>query len=75
LTKKVTSTSEQGIEANSVFIQGNALVSRRLTVSTSIPTVAGTPGDIVFNANPANSGTVGWVYTTNNEWRTFGSIS
>ena len=74
-TKKVISTSDEGFEANSVFIQGNAQVSRKLTVGISIPTEAGTPGDIVFNANPENSGTVGWVYTTNNQWRTFGVIS
>jgi hypothetical protein len=74
-TKKVISTSDEGFETNSVFIQGNAQVSRKLTVGIAIPTEAGTPGDIVFNANPTNSGTVGWVYTTNNQWRTFGVIS
>jgi hypothetical protein len=74
-TKKVISTSDEGFETNSVFIQGNAPVSRKLTVGIATPTEAGTPGDIVFNANPANSGTVGWVYTTNNQWRTFGVIS
>lgn len=74
-TKKVISTSDEGFETNSVFIQGNAQVSRKLTVGIAIPTEAGTPGDIVFNANPENSGTVGWVYTTNNQWRTFGVIS
>jgi hypothetical protein len=74
-TKKVISTSDEGLEVNSVFIQGNAQVSRKVSVSTSEPIEAGNPGDIVFNANPANSGTVGWVYTTNNQWRTFGAIS
>ena len=74
-TKKVISTSDEGFETNSVFIQGNAQVSRKLTVGIATPTEAGTPGDIVFNANPENSGTVGWVYTTNNQWRTFGVIS
>ena len=35
----------------------------------------GNPGDIVYNANPEAGGTVGWVYTTNNLWKTFGDIS
>ena len=74
-TQKVISTSDDGIEANSIFIQGDANVSRKVTVGTSIPTQAGNPGDIVFNANPSTGGTVGWVYTTSNEWKSFGTIS
>ena len=74
-TRKVVSTSPEGVEANSLFIQGNAQVSRKITVGISTPTEAGTPGDIVYNANPINGGSVGWVYTTNNEWKTFGTIS
>jgi hypothetical protein len=74
-TKKVVSTSSEGIEANNIFIQGNASVSRKITVGISTPSEAGNPGDLVFRANPVNGGTIGWVYTTNNEWRSFGSIS
>ena len=74
-TKKVVSTSSEGIEANNIFIQGNAQVSRKITVGIATPSDAGNPGDIVYNANPASGGTVGWVYTTNNEWKTFGTIS
>jgi len=57
------------------FLQGNANVSRKITIGTSIPTIAGNPGDIVFNANPVSGGTIGWVYTTSNEWKSFGTIS
>ena len=74
-TRKVVSTSSEGIEANNIFIQGNAQVSRKITVGIATPSEAGNPGDIVYNANPASGGTVGWVYTTNNEWKTFGTIS
>ena len=74
-SQKVTNTSDEGFEANSMFLQGNASVSRQITVGTDTPMNAGNPGDIVFNANPANGGYVGWVYTTNNEWKTFGDIS
>jgi len=74
-SQKITNTSTEGIEANSILLQGNASVSRKITVSTNQPTTAGNPGDIVYNANPTNGGTVGWVYTTNNEWKTFGDIS
>ena len=73
-SKKIVSTSSEGVEANSLFIQGNAQVSRKVTVGISTPTEAGTPGDIVFAANPTNGGTVGWVYTTGNNWKTFGAI-
>jgi hypothetical protein len=74
-SQKVTNTSEEGFEANSMFLQGNASVSRQITVGIATPSNAGNPGDVVFNANPANGGYVGWVYTTNNEWKTFGDIS
>jgi len=74
-SQKVTNTSDEGFEANSMFLQGNASVSRKITVGIATPSNAGNPGDVVFNANPANGGYVGWVYTTNNEWKTFGDIS
>ena len=73
-TQKITSTSNDGIEANSLFLQGDAQVSRKITVGISTPTEAGNPGDLVLSANPSNGGSVGWVYTTNNVWKTFGTI-
>ena len=73
--EKLTSTSNKGIEANSVFLQGDATVSRNYTVGISTPTSAGNPGDIVFNANPVKSGTVGWTYTTDKGWYPFGGVS
>ena len=72
---KITSNSTKGIEAQSIYIQGDTTVSRRYTVGISTPTSAGNPGDVVYNANPSNGGTVGWIYTINNEWKTFGNIS
>ena len=74
-SQKVTNTSAEGFEANSLFLQGNASVSRQITVGIATPSNAGNPGDIVYNANPEAGGTVGWVYTTNNLWKTFGDIS
>ena len=73
--EKLTSTSSKGIEANSVFLQGDATVSRNYTVGISTPTSAGNPGDVVFNANPVKAGTVGWTYTTDKGWYPFGGIS
>ena len=58
-SQKVTNTSEEGFEANSLFLQGNATVSRQITVGIAKPTNAGNPGDIVYNANPTNGGYVG----------------
>jgi len=72
---KITSNSSKGIEANSIFLQGNATVSRKYTVGITQPTLAGNPGDIEYNANPSKGGTIGWVYTLENGWYPFGGIS
>jgi len=75
LNSKVTSTSTKGFEANNLFLQGNAIVSRNITVGIATPTLAGNPGDIVFNANPTSGGYAGWQFTTNYEWQRFGGVS
>jgi hypothetical protein len=74
-SEKVTSTSNKGIEAASIFLQGDATVSRKYTVGISAPTLAGNPGDIVYNATPQKGGYLGWVYTDTNVWRRFGNVS
>ena len=74
-TNKLTSTSSKGIEANSLFLQGNATVSRKYTVGVSAPTLAGNPGDVVYYSNPTQGGYLGWVYTLENDWRIFGNVS
>jgi hypothetical protein len=71
---KVTSTSTKGFEVNSLFLQGNQTVSRKYTVGETKPTIAGNPGDVQYNANPSNADYLGWVYTSNNEWKEFGKI-
>ena len=73
--EKVTSTSTKGFEVNNLFLQGSATISRNITVGIATPTLAGNPGDIVFNANPTSGGYAGWVFTTNNEWQRFGGVS
>jgi len=72
---KFTSTSSKGIEANSLFLQGDATVSRKYTVGVSAPTLAGNPGDVVYYSNPSEGGYLGWVYTLENDWRKFGNVS
>jgi len=74
-TNKITSTSDEGVEANSLFLQGDATVSRKYTVGIATPTIAGNPGDVVYNNNPQEGGTLGWTYTVDNAWYPFGSIS
>jgi hypothetical protein len=74
-TNKVTSISPKGMEATSLFLQGDATISRKYTVGISTPTNAGNPGDIVYQATPESAGTVGWVYTSDNSWKKFGPIS
>ena len=74
-TNKVTSTSTKGLEANSLFLQGDAVVSRKYTVGISTPSLAGNPGDIVYYENPSRGGYIGWIYTTDNDWYRVGNIS
>lgn len=69
---KVTSLSDEGIEAKSFFIQGDGKVSRKYTVGFATPAFAGSPGDIVNQGLPSNGGFIGWVYTT--DWRPYGPI-
>jgi hypothetical protein len=71
---KVTSTSTKGFEVNSLFLQGDTKVSRKYTIGESVPTSAGNPGDVQYNANPSNADYLGWVYTNDNQWQQFGRI-
>ena len=73
--EKITSTSMKGVQVSSLLIQGEQTISRKYTVGISTPTNAGTVGDVVFNVTPENGGSIGWVYTTANEWKSFGNIS
>ena len=71
---KVTSYSERGIEAKSIYLQGDQDVSRKITYSNTAPTVTGNYGDIVFNSEPSELGFSGWIYSKNNTWQEFGFI-
>ena len=75
VNNKLTSNSSKGIEAQSYYIQGDQTVSRKHTLAGSKPSLAGNPGDIHYFSDPADGGTVGWIYTSNNEWRKFGNVS
>ena len=73
--KKLTSTASDGIEANHLFLQGDATVSRKYTVGIATPSLAGNPGDVEYNATPEKGGHLGWVYTNENDWYSFGNVS
>jgi len=75
VNNKLTVNSTKGLEANNLFLQGDATVSRKYTVGIATPALAGNPGDVVYYANPEEGGYVGWVYTLQNDWRRFGSVS
>ena len=75
VNNKLTVNSTKGFETNNIFIQGDATVSRKHTVGIATPVLAGNPGDVVYNANPAKGGYVGWIYTTDNAWSRFGNVS
>ena len=74
INNKLTSTSTKGIEANSIFLQGDTTVSRKYSVGLGTPSLAGNAGDIVYNGIPASGNYAGWIYTTNNEWENFGYV-
>jgi hypothetical protein len=75
VNNKLTVNSVKGLEANNLFLQGDATVSRKYTVGIATPSLAGNPGDLVYNANPTDGGYVGWIYSVQNDWRRFGGIS
>ena len=72
--EKITSNSSRGIEANSLYLQGSATVSRKYTVGVSTPTSFGNSGDVEYLSEPTTGGYLGWVYTSDNNWRKFGPI-
>ena len=72
---KITSNSNKGIEASSLFLQGDSTVSRKYTVGISQPSISGNPGDITYFSDPSKGGYAGWVYTLENGWYRFGNIS
>jgi len=75
LNKKLTSSSDDGVELKSLFMQGENKISRKYTNSPTKPTAAGNPGDVVINSQPDSGGTLGWVYTADNIWEDFGLLS
>jgi hypothetical protein len=72
---KITSNSNKGIEASSLFLQGDSTVSRKYTVGVTQPSVSGNPGDVTYFSDPSKGGYAGWVYTLDNGWYRFGNIS
>ena len=75
VNNKITSTSSKGVEANNIFLQGDATVSRKYSVGIATPSLAGNPGDVFYYANPSDGGYLGWVYSVDNAWRRFGNVS
>jgi hypothetical protein len=71
---KIFSTSDQGIESNSLYLKGDSIVARKYTVGISTPSLAGNAGDIVYKSDPPSGGAAGWVYTSDNYWKDFGPV-
>tara|TARA_B100000927_G_scaffold135778_1_gene109549 strand:+ start:2419 stop:8418 length:6000 start_codon:yes stop_codon:yes gene_type:complete len=74
LNNKLTSTSAKGVEAASLFLQGDRDVSRKYTVGISTPSLSGNVGDVVYDGNATSGGLLGWVYTSATKWERFGRI-
>jgi len=75
VNNKLTSNSDKGIEAQSYYLQGDQTVSRKHDLSDTLPSLSGNPGDITYYSDPSDGGYLGWVYSSNNEWRRFGNVS
>ena len=75
VNNKIVVTSDRGVETNNLYLQGDATVSRKYTVGLGTPSLAGNPGDVVYNANPKQGSFAGWIYTKSNSWKAFGTIS
>jgi plasmid maintenance system killer protein len=74
INEKLTSYSEKGIEVSSLFMKGDQNISRRHSISTDFPSFAGNYGDIIYRASPNEGENIGWVYTTSDQWRTWGYV-
>ena len=72
---KITSNSIKGIEAYSLYLQGDAEISRKITVGISTPTVSGNLGDITNYTSPKQGEYAGWIYTQENTWKRYAPIS
>jgi hypothetical protein len=76
-TKKVTNTSNDGINTKNLFIKGTASQGKLITVGISTPVASSLPsvnsGDISLKANPTE-GYIGQVYV-DSKWKRFGLIS
>jgi len=75
INEKLTSNSTKGIEAYTIYLQGNAEVSRQFTVGISTPFDSGNLGDFTYYTQPQEGEYAGWTYTKENAWRRFGPIS
>jgi len=74
INNKLTSHSDEGIEVSSLLLKGSQNVSRNYTIADSTPASSGNYGDVIFRATPQNGVNLGWVYTTNDEWKTWGYV-
>ena len=77
-TRKVTNTSDEGINTNNLFIKGKLSQGKLITVGLGTPTSLTIPsvngGDISLESTPTNY--IGQVYDkTNGKWKKFGLIS
>lgn len=72
---KLKSTSQEGIESKLLYLQGDASISRKYTVGISTPSSSSIPGDVTYTDKPNQGGHLGWIYTTDKDWRRFGVIS
>ena len=71
---RVTSTSEDGLEAKELFLRGNAAQPKQITIGISTPTEAKKSGDISLLSTPGPGEYLGHIYS-DGDWRRFGMIS
>jgi len=78
-SKKVTSTSTDGVEVNRLKLKGSLSQARIFGISDNIAPIFApdNTGDVFLNGNPVNGGFFGFVNVGNAaaDWRRFGLIS
>ncbi|MFZ9740432.1 MAG: hypothetical protein ACO3CQ_00910 [Candidatus Nanopelagicaceae bacterium] len=73
--KKISSNSEDGVEVKKISLKGELNIPREIGISTSIPILPGTIGDVTYNASPKTNSNVGWIYTEDDKWEQFGWVN
>ena len=72
---KLTSTSDEGVEAKNILLKGNVDLAKKHTVEKEAPSYTGNPGDIVYSDLPIEGQNSAWIYANDKSWKRTGPIA